>query len=357
MDEDPMGLRELDERNIATEAAEWLFRLQEDPDLRSNAEFAAWLKRSPRHMGEFLFATASFELLRSAKGDCSIDLNELERLPDNVASFSPTREPVTEASSCGPGRLFSARRVAIAAMVILGLGCGLALLMRTYSSGNLYRTGVGEQRSFKLDDGSVLYLNTQSSVRVAYSNAKREVNLIGGEALFSVARDRTRPFRVRSGAAEVEAVGTEFNVYYHNGATTVSVIEGRVNVAAAPAIPERASAADSSAGSVTPLAAGEEAQVSGGGRVSKHSPPNLTRTLAWRQRRLMFDGTPLSRVAQEFNRYNRAQIFMEGAEVGARQITGTFNADEPHALVNFLRDDASLDIRESGEGVTIAARK
>jgi len=34
--------------------------------LEASTEFLAWLKRSPRHTGEFLFATATFKALAGA---------------------------------------------------------------------------------------------------------------------------------------------------------------------------------------------------------------------------------------------------------------------------------------------------
>src|SRR5690606_22885018 len=106
----------------------------------------------------------------------------------------------------------------------------------------LYHTRLGEQRSFKLDDGSILYLNTQSRARVDYSGAARDVHLIEGEALFIVARDSARPFRVHAGEATIQAVGTQFNVYRRADATLVSVVDGRVRISASDAAPSKAAA-------------------------------------------------------------------------------------------------------------------
>jgi len=60
-----------------------------------------------------------------------------------------------------------------------------------------------------------------------FFKAERNVELIDGQALFEVAKDKTRPFVVRSGATLVRAVGTQFDVYRKRSGTTVTVIEGR----------------------------------------------------------------------------------------------------------------------------------
>ena len=89
--------------------------------------------------------------------------------------------------------------------------------------------GVGEQKTVRLTDGSVLQLNTRSQARVAYTDGVREIEL-KGEALFTVAKDMHRPFLVRTHDATVRALGTRFNVYEQGTATRVAVLEGRVRV-------------------------------------------------------------------------------------------------------------------------------
>ena len=63
-----------------------------------------------------------------------------------------------------------------------------------------------------LADNSVLHLNTDSSVTVRYSKTERLVTLTSGEAVFEVAHESGRAFRVLAGGAEVVALGTKFDV-------------------------------------------------------------------------------------------------------------------------------------------------
>ncbi len=76
-----------------------------------------------------------------------------------------------------------------------------------------YATGIGEQRSIVLADGSTVDLNSRSKIRIRFSSERRGVELIEGQALFKVAKDHARPFVVDSDGTRVRAVGTQFDVY------------------------------------------------------------------------------------------------------------------------------------------------
>src|SRR5262249_50303587 len=135
----------------------------------------------------------------------------------------------------------------------------------------VFQTVVGEQSSFTLQDGSVLFLNTDSKVRVSWLPRERHIELVRGEARFKVAKDATRPFTVATTTAAVRAVGTVFNVRPEPLATQVAVLEGRVEVTVSPAgeraagvqIPVSAGSAAAPSHSLerVQLAAGERAAV------------------------------------------------------------------------------------------------
>ena len=74
-----------------------------------------------------------------------------------------------------------------------------------------YVTNVGEIANYTLVDGSEISLNTDSVVEISYSAARRAVVLRRGQALFHVAKDKSRPFVVTAGDRLVTAVGTAFD--------------------------------------------------------------------------------------------------------------------------------------------------
>ncbi|MCZ9336070.1 FecR family protein, partial [Klebsiella pneumoniae] len=75
-------------------------------------------------------------------------------------------------------------------------------------------------------------LNTASALSIRYSESERALMLEAGEALFQVAKDTARPFIVRAGAGETQALGTVFAVRRSGEDVRVVVAEGRVMVRA-----------------------------------------------------------------------------------------------------------------------------
>jgi transmembrane sensor len=322
------------QRLLNEEAAAWLLELEEDSSTDTETRFRQWLESSADHMQAFLEITAIDRDLDNMDPEGRIDLDSLlaavraEGAP-NIVTL-PTR-----AMSAVPQR--SHARIA-AAVIGLGVLAWLAVWAWHTNSGR-YNTALGEQRAVKLDDGSLIHLNTLTRIEVNFSGEAREVRLLEGEALFTVERDSERPFRVVSGSTVVQAMGTQFNVYRRSGATTVSVVEGRVQVtdAAAPVM----------------LDAGEAANVESDGNVAKHSANDVAKAISWRQRQLSFDHETLGHVATEFNRYNRLQIRIADPRLRERELEGVFNADEPQALLDFLALEQDLRFERQGDVVNI----
>ncbi|HVY83095.1 MAG TPA: FecR domain-containing protein [Steroidobacteraceae bacterium] len=346
---------------LAEEAAHWLVELEE-PGAEVLGRFAAWLESSPRHIEEFLMAAAVWKEFDHFDAERRFDIEQLlaaARSNVRPLAAASTPEPVTR-GRWRPARV--AAFVGIAAAVVVGV----ALWLFAGNAPQTYATTRGEQRALKLEDGSVVYLNTQSRVEVVYAKTARTIRLLEGEAMFNVEQDANRPFRVMSGPAVIQAIGTRFNVYRSDAGATVTVVEGVVqispNVATAsrPAGPSRAGQTRGAPTDALPgperLAAGEQARVSPRGEVVKRSVADLAQVVAWRERRLVFRGNSLDDVATEFNRYNALQIHIEGAAVGSKQITGVFDADDPRSLLQFLERDPALAVTEDGQSVTVRER-
>lgn len=322
---------------IAEDATDWLLKLQAREDGESDGVrkgFIEWLKHSPRHVEEFLLMSATVRVVKQGGKAGGVDVEALLREGGVNNNVVPLGMPHITPALCVPvKRRGSKKKWAIAATVTVLLGAGV-LLARL--GANTYETPVGEQRSVKLGDGSLIYLNTRSRIKVEYSESRRDVRLLEGEALFVVARDAGRSFRVITDSAVVQALGTQFNVYTHAAATTVSVLEGRVQIAKEKV-----------------LGSGEQADVTNEGVVVPRAQANVEKAVAWRQRRLVFQSDSLTDIAREFNRYNAMQIRIEGEAAPQRRFTAVFNADDPQALLNFLRSDPALQISTGRDGVVI----
>jgi transmembrane sensor len=350
-------LRE-DEIRIATEAARWQQSLA-DADEQARAEFADWIKASPRHLQEFMF----MEALDAAAADVdpehtleiATDLSGADDAAIRGSWPNLAREEMSSPRSFPHPPLRSAplsrRRARVVGLAAAVLVCVLASGYWWVVSRNVYVTDIGEQKSLKLEDGSSVYLNTDSRVKVELSGTHRLIHLTRGEALFTVAKDPGRPFEVVTAGARIRVLGTQFNVRASGAATLVAVVDGAVQVSAAftsPAIEREG---------IIELRAGDEAQVEPK-RIVKAQKPNVAQAVSWRAGRLVFQEEALGQIAAEFNRYNRVpKIVIENEDAAERRYGGTFNADDPESLVRLVTRTGELEAERRGDEIVIRRRQ
>src|SRR3546814_1338981 len=206
-----------------------------------------------------------------------------------------------------------------------------------------FDTPVGGRQVVPLNDGSKIELNTQTVVRAAVSEERREVWLDSGEAFFEVAHRDGEPFVVHAGRQTITVLGTKFSVRRDSERVTVNVLEGRVRVQ------------DKVGGEAlgTIITAGDTAISRGASTlITLHAEERVENALAWRDGMLSFDQAPLSVVASEFNRYNRTRHVVTDAAAGQKHIGGSVQASS----VDFF---AGLRMEESTSGLqsTITLRK
>ena len=166
-----------------------------------------------------------------------------------------------------------------------------------------YETKTGEQRKVVLPDGSLLHLNTGTSVEIDFSAEARNVELIKGEALFDVVQASNRPFAVDVIDHNVVAVGTTFNLQITNAALKIAVVEGQVAVRhqdpMANSSPDRGG--EHVEGML--LKAGQGVEVNADGIISEATNVNVDRAIAWDRGLLVFDGLPLRQATEKMSRY------------------------------------------------------
>jgi len=239
------------------------------------------------------------------------------------------------------------------------LGFTLWVTYATRHFPTVFQTVVGEQSSFTLQDGSVLFLNTDSKVRVSWLPRERHIELVRGEARFKVAKDASRPFTVATKTAAVRAVGTVFNVRAEALTTQVAVLEGRVEVTVTTT-GERAAGvqlpASGGSAAVQPhalervqLAAGERAAVTGQG-IETNSGPPIESVQAWTERRLVFRDQPLNTVIREFNRYRVNPLVLDDPALAALRISGVFDLNDPESLIAYLGTFETVQVDRHGDG-------
>jgi transmembrane sensor len=290
-------------REIDRAAAAWAASADRGLSPDEEAALSVWLAGDPRRQGAYAKALAvSLHTRRAAALGPSY-------LP---ANFAAPRAGLSRRNlMAGAGGALAASAAAITALLVWN---------------GRYSTRLGEVRVIPLQDGSVVTLNTESTIDVAYSRRQRHVRLISGEASFDVVKDATRPFLVSAGRTRVRAVGTSFTVSRLPAAPVEVVVrEGLVDVddpaARGPA--------------VLRLGARERATVSPKAIVSKAlSDAELDRRLAWEEGRLSFGGESLADAAEEYARYSDVRIVIDDPSLRAKTIVGLFQTNDP---VGFAR--------------------
>lgn len=330
---------------VYEEASEWLVKNRSgELELDEKRSFDAWLRESPHHIRAYLELTSVWEDVGSLdpRGNVTADeliaraLNET-----NVVSLEAAAQARASISAEPRARARRMRFAMAASAVLVSLAA-----MWLYTQRNVYTTGIGEQRSIALNDGSTITLNSRSRIRVAYNDTEREVDLVEGQALFHVAKDLARPFIVTSGDTRVRAVGTQFDVYRKASGTVVTVVEGRVAVN---------ESVQQARGAEVLLVAGEQVVVTAQNAV-KSPKPNVTAVTAWTRRSLVFESAPLTDVAEEFNRYNKRQIVISNAELASFHVSGIFSSADPALLLAFLRTQPELLVEETDHEIRITKR-
>lgn len=114
---------------------------------------------------------------------------------------------------------------------ILLLCCigGVLWLNRGPGEALTYATDASQKRTVILPDGSLVTLNSNSTVLYREKKEAREVEL-SGEAYFDVKHDAGRPFFVAAGEVRVKVLGTSFNVkaYESDDKVSTTLLRGKV---------------------------------------------------------------------------------------------------------------------------------
>jgi transmembrane sensor len=326
-----------------SEAAEWFLANREELDSRQREDFTRWLRASPQHMEEYLAVSVIAVELSSI----CVDDRPVEEIERSARGESDSGR-VTVLRPPQPRRSVKPRWLAIAATVLVVAGGAVAVLqmrnpptavtMSAAAPVLRLETRHGEQLDRRLDDGSVVHLNTDSAVTIRYEKLQRFVLLTRGQADFEVAHDPARPFSVVAGSLEVIARGTNFDVRIMRDATVVTVVNGRVAVAPAPRQTQQGTqSAAAPAQLALELGAGQQARAAGDNWPPQVASVDPRQATAWLHRQIAFDAEPLAVVAAEFNRYSGKPIVIETASVGALRISGVFSTDDMDAFVAFLR--------------------
>lgn len=115
----------------------------------------------------------------------------------------------------------------------IALLIGLTIFKQTPSPEKIIvcRTLAGEKKSITLNDGTIVHLNANSSLKIPekFTTHSRIISL-EGEGYFEVAKDSLRPFTIQTQKSETTVLGTKFNLSaYPNEDNILTLDDGKVS--------------------------------------------------------------------------------------------------------------------------------
>lgn len=336
---------------ISERAAQFVARIHAgDLSAADEEELFAWLDQDELHREEY---------------QRMLDVHDRAL---GVAEGAETGSPASNESPVARGA--STRRPGVAWSLAAGVAVAVAagLLLGPFSSSqpaverNAFSTAIGEQRLIVLDEGSEIYLNTNTQISIELTDAARHVELQQGEAFFTVSPDKARPFSVSAVDGAATALGTEFNVMLTAAGLNVSVSEGTValhsmTVPASEVVAQWRSdeaGADNGEGQVVILENGSSATISGQ-TISVLQEQDRYRFGEWRSGVLRFENRTLSSLMQELNRYTPDTIEFDTPEVAARTVSGVLDLRDFDSVWLGLEATANVQVvRQPGRVILTA---
>lgn len=283
---------------IDAQAASWFARNRNDANRADRKAFAAW-QAVPAHARAY----ADFEQLWA-------DLGQLQQLNKPVAL---------------PARNVSLWRPTLA--VAAALLCAV-LSTQIGAPRASYHTQVAAlakgMRTLALPDGSTLYVNANTRLRVDFTAHQRVVHLDTGQLYIEVAADKERPLFVQAGEASVRVVGTGFDVRRSPQQLVVSVAHGQVAFEPDAKTP------------ATLLSARQLASYNyAKGTVQQQTLTN-EEVADWRSGHLSFRNRELVSLIDELSLYRPQAPLQVSNAVAHLKVSGNLDVNDPDALLNAL---------------------
>ncbi|RUA15542.1 MAG: FecR family protein, partial [Flavobacteriia bacterium] len=214
---------------------------------------------------------------------------------------------------------------------------------------NVLRVPFGKSLSLTLQDGSVVRLNSGSTLTYPSSFAgmdKREVQL-EGEAFFEVAKNPDQPFIVGTKNMYTQVFGTVFNIsaYDEDSISEVVLVEGSVGIGAT----DRPAYGDLQMLKPSQRASSRE----GSGGLFVVEDVDVTPYISWTQGVLSFENEEMSEIIKRLQRQFNIKIVNKHERLGERRFTGMFDEEDLDRILRTIQAHTHFSYSKEGNTITI----
>lgn len=324
-------------KEILETAVDWLVRRDSHPlTSGEQRDFDNWMQADPLH--------------RKAWAQTQNLWSDLDRLPEAAVPELDASSIIKECPRVTPNisshkKAWMGTAALTVCLIFFFLYPGNQFLLQ-WTADSV--TATGEIRMVSLPDGTQMHLNTASAIDLNYSDTRRTVRLLKGEAEFHVAHDTARPFVVEAAGGTATALGTAFAVRLQRGRATVTVLENQVEVAY-PSGKEKGM-------ETSILKPAEQASFGPHNGLEATREVNLTTVDTWRNGKLIFENKPLGEVIDELNRFHSGRIVVLGESLNRLSVNSVFPIDDPVKIVDALESSLNLQSRRFGDLVIFLYR-
>lgn len=318
-------------------AEDWVVRLGRPDVPRSTlAAFERWLAADPKNLADYQDAKGLLRGTRDLRAELVGELNLIPAAA--MVARRPKRTGWTPVALAG-GLVAAVLAVAVAPTLFSRFQDPLA-------GAATYTTAVGEIRDVTLADGSVVTLDTATTLRARVDGKVRRLALDKGAAYFAVAHDRAHPFQVALADRQVIVTGTHFATSLRDGRARVELLEGSVEVTQPrpSAEPVR-------------LVPGDQVTYQAGGAVRREARIDPATAVAWRQRRLVFQDAALSEVLAELDRYTDVRIRLADPVLGRQRVTAMLPLDGRGTVIDRAAKVLPVMLKRTGSGEVVATAR
>ena len=175
---------------------------------------------------------------------------------------------------------------------------------------NTLTTPRGGQYKIELPDGTLVWLNAESSLRfpTAFHGGERTV-ILNGEGYFEVTHRENMPFKVQLRSGVVQVLGTRFNIMAYQDETKIktTLLEGAVKVIHST--------------HTARLVQGQQASWASDGSNITVSLADTEEAVSWKEGYFQFNRAPLADVMRQLQRWYNVEVRYEGG-TGNREFWG-----------------------------------
>lgn len=331
----------LNTASIEDQAVEWIVKIDRELSPEESNVFRTWLRQSPQHQGIFIKYAKMWDKMDAVS---------------TLAEVFPEPEAEPEQHRWGTKARALAASFVLVAMLVGGVFFQVGQEVSPTQSiivQQEFETTLGEQATFYMQDKTKVVLNTNSKVRVTYTDKQRLFELERGELHVTVAHNKTQPLSVYAGGQIIQAVGTAFNVEIQDADVELIVTDGKVLVAEEnpsqdPLLLENVALPTSS------LAVSQGQMVQLGELntgVTPISNEDMKANLSWQQGSLIFRGESLEDALQEVSRYTQYAFEFSDNDIKALRIAGLFKTQDVDTLLAAIEQNLDVSHQKLEGGV------